>query len=94
MRLISGGAVAGTNVKGRNTRAKRANLPEGRGAKPQVQNGQLGCRLEKNGNQVLFGGESLKSLFFKRHDREAAGPGKKGGDNRQEYANRREYRKS
>ena len=56
--------AAGTNVKEQNTRAKRANLSEGRGAKPQVQNGRLGCRLERDGDQVLFGGESLKSLLF------------------------------
>jgi len=57
----SGGAVL---VKEQNTRAKRANLPEGRGAKPQVQNGWLGYRLERNGDEVLFGGEWLKSTFF------------------------------
>ncbi len=60
MRPKRGGAV---HVKEQNTRAKRANLPEGRGAKPQVQNGWLGCRLERNGDQVLFGGESLKSIL-------------------------------
>ena len=37
----------GTNIKEQNMRAKRANLSEGRGAKPQVQNGWLGCRLDR-----------------------------------------------
>ncbi len=64
MRPVEGGA--GTNVEKRNTQAKKANLSEGRGAKPQVQNGRLGCRLERDGDQVLFGGESLKSLLFQR----------------------------
>ena len=35
--------------------AKRANLPEGWGAKPQVRNGWLGCRLEREAG-LLFGG--------------------------------------
>jgi len=86
----SGGAVL---VKEQNTRAKRANLSEGRGAKPQVQNGRLGCRLERDGDQVLFGGESLKSLFFTGRNRDIAGPGKEGGANRKEDAdNREDYR--
>ena len=59
----SGGVV---HVKEQNTQAKKANLSEGRGAKPQVQNGWLGCRLERDGDQVLFGGESLKSTFVLR----------------------------
>lgn len=52
------------HVKEQNKRAKRANLPEGRGAKPQVQNGWLGCRLERDEDPVLFGGESLRSFLF------------------------------
>jgi hypothetical protein len=35
--------------------AKRANLSEGRGAKPQIRNGWLGCRLEREA-ELLFGG--------------------------------------
>ena len=60
MRPGSGGAVL---VKEQNTQAKKANLSEGRGAKPQVQNGWLGCRLESKEDSVLFGGESLKSIL-------------------------------
>jgi hypothetical protein len=42
---------------------------------------------------VLFGGESLKSLFFTGRNRDIAGPGKEGGANRKEDAdNREDYR--
>jgi hypothetical protein len=59
------GGGGGANVKEQNTRAKRANLSEGRGAKPQVQNGWLGCRLER-GTELLFGGIRPKGNSFLR----------------------------
>jgi hypothetical protein len=54
----------------------------------------LGCRLERDGDQVLFGGESLKSLFFTGRNREIAGPVKEGGGNRrkEDADNREGYR--
>ena len=61
----------------KNKQAKRANLPEGRDAKLQVQNGWLGCRLEKEDcslavsargqfllkGEVGLGGRSRMSCF-------------------------------
>jgi len=50
-----------------NKQAKRANLPGGRDAKLQIQNGWLGCRLGKQ-RELLFGGISQRAISVKGDD--------------------------